>query len=65
MWSKLKHPNILPLLGYAFDSDTGYPFLVSEWMVNGNALAYVRSEKPSPDDILRLVRGPLRFSPFE
>ena len=32
VWSKLKHPNVLPLLGYAFDADTGYPMLISPWM---------------------------------
>ena len=55
VWSKLQHPNILPLLGFAFDIDTGYPMLISEWMENGNALAYVRKTDPPSDVLLRLV----------
>lgn len=42
VWSKLKHPNVLELLGYAFCDDTGYPILISEWMRHGTAWSYVR-----------------------
>ena len=42
MWSKLSHPNILPLLGFAICEDTGFPLLVSEWMPLGTAWAYVQ-----------------------
>ena len=55
IWSSLSHPNILPLLGFSFDSTYGtYPAFVSEWMSNGNARSYL---KDNPDaDILSLVR---------
>ena len=56
VWSKLHHSNVLPLLGYTFDRDTGFPVLVSEWMENGNALSYVRSIEPRPSALLQLVR---------
>ncbi|EJD06479.1 kinase-like protein [Fomitiporia mediterranea MF3/22] len=61
VWSKLRHENILPLLGYAFDMDTEFPMLISEWMENGSAWTYVNSNPQC--DLLRLVisgaaRGP-------
>ena len=43
MWSKLSHPNILPLLGFAFCEETRFPLLVSEWMHHGTAWAYVQN----------------------
>lgn len=51
MWSKLCHPNVLPLLGAAMD---GARFvMVSEWMANGNINEFV---KANPDaDRLELV----------
>ncbi|OCB88527.1 kinase-like protein [Sanghuangporus baumii] len=45
VWSKLRHKNILPLIGYAFSNGHGYPLLVSEWMDNGSAWTYVQ-QKP-------------------
>ena len=41
VWSKLSHPNILPLLGYAICEETRFPLLVSEWMHHGTAWSYV------------------------
>ncbi|PAV14607.1 kinase [Pyrrhoderma noxium] len=43
VWAKLRHNNILPLLGYAFDPSTGYPLLISRWMDNGSAWDYIQS----------------------
>ena len=56
VWAKLSHPNVLPLLGYAFCGDTGYPLLISEWMQNGTAWSYVRA-RPGLDatSIVHLV----------
>ena len=42
VWSKLSHPNILPLLGFAFCKETRFPLLVSEWMHLGTAWSYVQ-----------------------
>lgn len=57
VWSKLKHENILPLLGYAFNPLTGYPSLVSEWMENGSAWNYVNQHPEA--SVLNLVRSPM------
>lgn len=56
VWSKLKHDNILPLLGYAFDDRTGFPMLVSKWMINGSAWDYVR-KNPDLGVVMQLVRN--------
>ena len=45
---------MLPLLGFAFDRDTGYPMLVSEWMENGNVIAYLA--KNASVDRVEVVR---------
>ena len=62
MWSKLNHPNVLPLLGYAFDADTGYPMLISQWMDLGNLLAYIRSNDVTIDRVTDLVSSSLPAS---
>ena len=51
MWSALRHPNVLPLLGATM---TGTQFvMVSEWMENGNIKEFVEAH---PDtDRLELV----------
>ncbi|EUC63925.1 tyrosine kinase domain protein [Rhizoctonia solani AG-3 Rhs1AP] len=41
IWSRLKHPNILPLMGTC--SFRGSMSLVSEWQDNGNATEWVRA----------------------
>lgn len=53
VWSKLNHPNVLSLLGFAFEQPSGYPLLMSEWMVNGSSLNYVKNNDNC--DLIRLV----------
>ncbi|KAL5480686.1 hypothetical protein ACEPAI_9626 [Sanghuangporus weigelae] len=55
VWSKLKHPNILPLLGFAVDDSTRFPLMISEWMENGSAWEYV-TRNPSCN-VMDLVIG--------
>ncbi|OCB91027.1 WD40 repeat-like protein [Sanghuangporus baumii] len=55
VWSKLRHENFLSLLGYAFDAETGFPLLVSEWMDNGSAWNYANL-RPE-DSVFNLVFG--------
>ncbi|EJD07094.1 kinase-like protein [Fomitiporia mediterranea MF3/22] len=57
-WSKLSHPNVLPLAGYMLEETGGLsrlPSLVSEWMENGNILEFVKSNRDC--DINRLAHG--------
>lgn len=55
VWSRLHHPNIIQLLGYALETkDTGYPMLISEWMVNGSLAKYMI--KVQDLDVLHFVR---------
>ena len=47
VWSKLRHPNVLPLLGIT----TKFEFtvsIVSPWMRRGNARDYVRNRAVDP-----------------
>ena len=45
VWSKLSHPNILPLLGFSICEETGFPLLISEWMYLGTAWTYVQNNQ--------------------
>ena len=53
VWSKFKHPNILPLLGYYVIDN--YPHFVSEWMENGTIRTYVKQDKLSIKELLPIV----------
>ena len=57
MWSALRHPNVLPLLGATI---TGLQFvMVSEWMANGSINEFLKSH---PDaDRLGLVGFPFEL----
>ena len=56
VWSQLKHPNVLDLLGYAVD-EMGFPLLISKWMENGSAWDYIRKHPHlSVSYIRQLVR---------
>ena len=53
IWSRLCHPNVLKLLGYIIE-ENGFPSLISDWIANGTALEFVKS---NPEvDIFPLVR---------
>lgn len=43
LWSKLDHPNVLPLLGFFLEGPMMIPNLVSEWMRNGTVREYMRN----------------------
>jgi serine/threonine protein kinase len=52
VWAKLKHPNVLPLLGFIMSGP--YPSLISEWMENGSLSTFM---KMHPDaDAIKMVR---------
>lgn len=59
VWVKLEHDNVLPCLGYAIDSQTGYPLIISEWMNHGSAWSYVHANKDiSYSGILKIASIP-------
>ncbi|KAG8928843.1 hypothetical protein FRC00_001629 [Tulasnella sp. 408] len=47
IWAKIKHPNVVELIGYYLDEKFEVPQLISAFMVNGNVLKYIRCAKPS------------------
>ena len=54
--SRLDHPNILLLLGYAFLEDNGCPLLISPWMPFGSAWAYMEKyPETGTSEIVRMV----------
>ncbi|KAL5504025.1 hypothetical protein ACEPAH_8098 [Sanghuangporus vaninii] len=53
VWSKLKHPNILPFLGFIIEK--GYPSLISEWVEHGTLRKFLK--KCTNPDIVRLSLG--------
>ena len=56
VWSKLSHPNVLPLLGFAICEETRFPSLISEWMHFGTAWKYVRENRDlALSDVKELV----------
>ena len=53
IWSKLHHPNILPLLGYILEKD--YPSFVSEWMDQGTVREFLKTDPNA--NVKHLVRA--------
>ncbi|KAG8943240.1 hypothetical protein FRC03_002579 [Tulasnella sp. 419] len=50
IWSRLKHPNIVPFLGYAIEGGSRYCF-VAPWYANGDVVRYLQSHP----DVNRLL----------
>ncbi|KAI5118218.1 hypothetical protein M0805_004706 [Coniferiporia weirii] len=46
VWSRLDHPNVLPLIGYMLEG--AYPSLISEWIENGTVTNFLR-DNPGTD----------------
>ncbi|KAL5492867.1 hypothetical protein ACEPAI_4315 [Sanghuangporus weigelae] len=55
IWSQMKHPNIVPLIGLWFDFgyETGLPAFVSPWIEHGSLSRYL-SNRPNMDRAERL-----------
>ena len=47
---KLSHPNILPIIGICLKSDheSGLPFMLLPFMVNGDLKSYLRKKRNNP-----------------
>ncbi|KAL5522769.1 hypothetical protein ACEPAG_8787 [Sanghuangporus baumii] len=60
VWSKLRHANILPLLGFVKEGD--YPSVISEWMENGTIKQYMKSS-PSvdPEPLIAGIAAGVRY----
>lgn len=57
VWSRMKHPNILGLEGFAYDeNDLSIACIVTRWQENGNVFHYVSRTKPDLYRRLELVR---------
>jgi hypothetical protein len=54
LWNTLSHPNVLKLVGVLGDMGEGEFITVSEWMVHGNIMEYIRNNHANR---LELVRG--------
>jgi len=57
LWLKLKHPNVLPLLGFFLEGSNAIPNLVSEWMKNGTVTTYMQTRNPSATEMCTMVYG--------
>ena len=54
LWSALSHPNVLKLTGVQGDMEKGQFVTVSEWMVHGTIVEYIKNNHTNR---LELVRG--------
>ncbi|KAL4078981.1 kinase-like domain-containing protein, partial [Scleroderma yunnanense] len=60
VWSKLDHPNVLPLLGVTTDFDLTVS-IVSPWMRRGNARKYVQDKAVDPRPLMAGVAKGLHY----
>ncbi|KZP01522.1 kinase-like protein [Calocera viscosa TUFC12733] len=58
VWSQLRHPNILPLLGVCPEIESRRIWLVSPWIENGNLSEYLNNNPRA--DCVGLCRGIVR-----
>ncbi|KAG8921505.1 hypothetical protein FRC01_000217 [Tulasnella sp. 417] len=56
VWAGLRHPHVLPLLGFYLDDDYGTALLISEFMMNGDLKDYITKMAPTYFERLHLVR---------
>ncbi|KIO25406.1 hypothetical protein M407DRAFT_25310 [Tulasnella calospora MUT 4182] len=54
VWAKIRHPNVVELIGYYLDDKYESPLLISALMPNGNVLEYIKRFKP---DLEQRVAG--------
>ena len=61
IWTRLSHPNVLPILGYVRDfGGSIYPSFVSPWIENGTLREYMKRDDWDAD-ILPIVSPGLSF----
>ncbi|KAG8955100.1 Receptor-interacting serine/threonine-protein kinase 3 [Tulasnella sp. 424] len=57
IWAKIKHPNVVELIGYYLDEKYESPLLISTLMTNGNVLDYIERYKPDIERRIAFVKG--------
>jgi len=57
VWTKLKHENVLPLLGYFIVGKNKMPSMVSEWMEDGTMTEYMKTFDRCSIETLRMLVG--------
>ncbi|KAG8987501.1 hypothetical protein FRB90_003316, partial [Tulasnella sp. 427] len=55
IWAGLRHPHVLPLIGYYLDKDYKVAILMSQYMAHGDLQEYIDRKAPSREAKLRLV----------
>ncbi|KAI6014350.1 kinase-like domain-containing protein [Pisolithus marmoratus] len=60
VWSKLEHPNVLPLLGITTKFDNTIS-IISKWMKKGNAHEYVQNPEVDPRPLLLGIARGLKY----
>ncbi|KAG9027114.1 hypothetical protein FS837_004372 [Tulasnella sp. UAMH 9824] len=57
IWAKIKHPNVVELIGWYLDEKYESPLLISAWMPNGDVLKYIDNFKPDIQQRIALIKG--------
>ncbi|KAG6329775.1 hypothetical protein ID866_9315 [Astraeus odoratus] len=60
LWSKLRHENIVPMLGISTDFNSTIS-IISEWMGLGNAYVYVQNQSNDPRPLLIDIASGLHY----
>lgn len=56
VWSRIHHPNVLPLLGFYLSDDLLTASLISPWAAEGDLPNWLALRKPDLKRRLRVVR---------
>ncbi|KIO31671.1 hypothetical protein M407DRAFT_19405 [Tulasnella calospora MUT 4182] len=56
VWADLRHPHVLPLLGFYLDNSYKTAMLISEYMLHGDLENYIAKMAPTYFERLHLVR---------
>ncbi|KAG8974266.1 hypothetical protein FRC05_007690, partial [Tulasnella sp. 425] len=57
IWAKIKHSNVVELIGYFLDEKYEAPLLISALMTNGNVLNYIEHYKPNIEQRIGFMKG--------
>lgn len=62
LWSTLFHPHVLKLIGVYGDMEKGQFITVSEWMVHGNIMEYIKKNSANRLEVVcNFILSPLRL----